>query len=123
MITNICRLDGYRFFVAVEQDTMPASDLVEANEAASTSVQLCRLKAREPHIWLSSDLVEMTKRFANEIEIVGIKDTVKTTCTGVEMFRKLLLLSGMSFLRSLSVDAAPARGTAEHECLSSPSVL
>ena len=25
-----------------------------------------------------------------EIEIVGLKDTVKTTCTGVEMFRKLL---------------------------------
>ena len=25
-----------------------------------------------------------------EIEIIGIKDTVKTTCTGVEMFRKLL---------------------------------
>jgi len=27
---------------------------------------------------------------SDEIEIVGIKDTVKTTCTGVEMFRKLL---------------------------------
>jgi len=26
----------------------------------------------------------------DEIEIVGLKDTVKTTCTGVEMFRKLL---------------------------------
>ncbi|WP_193330564.1 elongation factor Tu, partial [Pseudoalteromonas ulvae] len=26
----------------------------------------------------------------NEVEIVGIKDTVTTTCTGVEMFRKLL---------------------------------
>ena len=26
----------------------------------------------------------------DEMEIVGIKDTVKTTCTGVEMFRKLL---------------------------------
>jgi len=26
----------------------------------------------------------------DDIEIVGIKDTVKTTCTGVEMFRKLL---------------------------------
>jgi len=26
----------------------------------------------------------------DEIEIVGIRDTVKTTCTGVEMFRKLL---------------------------------
>ena len=25
-----------------------------------------------------------------EIEIVGIRDTAKTTCTGVEMFRKLL---------------------------------
>ena len=25
-----------------------------------------------------------------EVEIVGIKDTIKTTCTGVEMFRKLL---------------------------------
>ena len=26
----------------------------------------------------------------DEIEIIGIKDTTKTTCTGVEMFRKLL---------------------------------
>ena len=26
----------------------------------------------------------------DEIEIVGINDTKKTTCTGVEMFRKLL---------------------------------
>jgi elongation factor Tu len=25
-----------------------------------------------------------------EVEIIGLKDTVKTTCTGVEMFRKLL---------------------------------
>ncbi|SDT12087.1 translation elongation factor 1A (EF-1A/EF-Tu) [Halopseudomonas litoralis] len=29
-------------------------------------------------------------RIQEEVEIVGIKDTVKTTCTGVEMFRKLL---------------------------------
>ncbi|MCZ2423639.1 EF-Tu/IF-2/RF-3 family GTPase, partial [Neisseria meningitidis] len=26
----------------------------------------------------------------DEIEIVGLKETQKTTCTGVEMFRKLL---------------------------------
>jgi len=26
----------------------------------------------------------------DEIEIIGIRETVKTTCTGVEMFRKLL---------------------------------
>ncbi|NWF35228.1 elongation factor Tu [Mariprofundus sp. KV] len=29
-------------------------------------------------------------KVGEEIEIVGIKNTVKTTCTGVEMFRKLL---------------------------------
>jgi len=29
-------------------------------------------------------------RISDEIEIVGIKDTEKTVCTGVEMFRKLL---------------------------------
>jgi len=29
-------------------------------------------------------------RVGDEIEIVGIRDTSKTTCTGVEMFRKLL---------------------------------
>jgi elongation factor Tu len=29
-------------------------------------------------------------KVGDEIAIVGIKDTVKTTCTGVEMFRKLL---------------------------------
>jgi elongation factor Tu len=29
-------------------------------------------------------------KVGDEIEIVGIKDTVKTICTGVEMFRKLL---------------------------------
>jgi elongation factor Tu len=29
-------------------------------------------------------------KVGEEIEIIGIKDTQKTTCTGVEMFRKLL---------------------------------
>ena len=29
-------------------------------------------------------------KVGEEVEIVGVKDTVKTTCTGVEMFRKLL---------------------------------
>jgi len=29
-------------------------------------------------------------KVGEEVEIVGIKDTVKTVCTGVEMFRKLL---------------------------------
>ena len=29
-------------------------------------------------------------KVGEEIEIVGIKETAKTTCTGVEMFRKLL---------------------------------
>lgn len=29
-------------------------------------------------------------RVGDDVEVVGIKDTTKTTCTGVEMFRKLL---------------------------------
>ena len=29
-------------------------------------------------------------KVGEEVEIVGIKETTKTTCTGVEMFRKLL---------------------------------
>lgn len=29
-------------------------------------------------------------KVGNEIEIVGLKDTIKTICTGVEMFRKIL---------------------------------
>lgn len=29
-------------------------------------------------------------KVGDEIEIVGIRDTIKTTCTGIEMFRKLL---------------------------------
>ena len=29
-------------------------------------------------------------KVGEEVEIVGLKPTVKTTCTGVEMFRKLL---------------------------------
>jgi elongation factor Tu len=29
-------------------------------------------------------------KVGEEIEIIGLKDTIKTTCTGVEMFRKLL---------------------------------
>ena len=29
-------------------------------------------------------------KVGEEVEIVGLKDTVKTTVTGVEMFRKLL---------------------------------
>ncbi len=29
-------------------------------------------------------------KVGEEIEIIGIRDTQKTTCTGVEMFRKLL---------------------------------
>jgi len=29
-------------------------------------------------------------RVSEEVEIVGLRDTIKTTCTGVEMFRKIL---------------------------------
>ena len=40
--------------------------------------------------WSPVVLSAASSRLAKEIEIVGIKPTLKTTCTGVEMFRKLL---------------------------------
>ena len=43
----------------------------------------------------------------DEMEIVGIKDTEKTVCTGVEMFRKLLIK------KSRRKCWSPFRGTKE----------
>jgi len=59
-------------------------------------------------------------KVGEEIEIVGIRPTVKTTCTGVEMFRKLLdqgqagdnvgvLLRGRSVRTSSGVRCWPSR--------------
>ena len=61
-------------------------------------------------------------KVGEEIEIVGIKDTTKTTCTGVEMFRKLLdqgeagdnvgiLLRGT---KREEVEAWPGAGSCRH---------
>ena len=39
---------------------------------------------------LPEGLKEAVVKVGDEIEVVGIRETSKTTCTGVEMFRKLL---------------------------------
>ena len=44
----------------------------------------------EEELLLQEELKEGGVKVGEEIEIVGLKDTTKTTCTGVEMFRKLL---------------------------------
>jgi elongation factor Tu len=44
-----------------------------------------RLKAYDHEI-----IDQSARKIVLNLEIVGIKDTAKTTCTGVEMFRKLL---------------------------------
>ncbi len=60
-----------------------------------------------------------------EVEIVGIKATTKTTCTGVEMFRKLLdegragenvgiLLRGNALRSSLPFGLSGIRSSASH---------
>ncbi len=48
-----------------------------------------------------------------EVEIVGIKETTKTTCTGVEMFRKRLILQQLS-------EADPDLGSAVSQPLCLP---
>ena len=54
---------------------------------------LAALEGRDEEIGVNSinSLMERgVVKVGEEIEIVGLKDTTKTTCTGVEMFRKLL---------------------------------
>ena len=47
-------------------------------------------------------------KVGDEIEIVGIKPTLKTTCTGVEMFRKLLD-QGHEFTRAIGLVTLPQK--------------
>ena len=60
-------------------------------------------------------------KVGDEIEIVGIKPTVKTVCTGVEMFRKLLDEGQAGRQRRAFCCAAPsARRSSAARCWPSP---
>jgi elongation factor Tu len=100
MITGAARMDGGILVVSAADGAMPQT---------REHILLCRqVGVKNIVVFLNKcdvvtdpemhELVEMevgriergVVKVGEEIEIVGIKATQKTTCTGVEMFRKLL---------------------------------
>src|SRR3712207_1314112 len=89
---------------ALEGDAEWTPKILELMEAVDTFVQEPERDLDKPFLMPIEDVFTITGRgtvvtgkveqgvvhTGDEVEIVGIKATAKTTCTGVEMFRKLL---------------------------------
>jgi elongation factor Tu len=89
---------------ALEGDADAAAKVVELMDAVDSFVPEPVRDLDKPFLMPIEDVFTITGRgtvvtgkveqgvvhVGDEIEIIGIKDTAKTTCTGVEMFRKLL---------------------------------
>ena len=89
---------------ALEGDAAFGDKIMELMEQVDTYVPEPARDLDKPFLMPIEDVFSMTGRgtvvtgkieqgvvhTGDEIEIVGLKDTKKTTCTGVEMFRKLL---------------------------------
>jgi elongation factor Tu len=89
---------------ALEGDEEAAAQVVALMEAVDSYVPEPARDLDKPFLMPIEDVFSITGRgtvvtgkieqgvvhVSDEIEIVGIKATAKTTCTGVEMFRKLL---------------------------------
>jgi len=89
---------------ALEGDVEAAAGVAALMEAVDSYVPEPVRELEKPFLMPIEDVFSITGRgtvvtgkveqgvvhVGDEIEIVGIKPTVKTTCTGVEMFRKLL---------------------------------
>ncbi len=89
---------------ALEGDADAAKGIVELMEAVDSFVPEPARDTDKPFLMPIEDVFSITGRgtvvtgkveqgivrTGDEIEIVGIKDTQRTVCTGVEMFRKIL---------------------------------
>jgi elongation factor Tu len=89
---------------ALEGDPAWEAKIVELAEALDTYIPLPERDIDKPFLLPIEDVFSISGRgtvvtgrvergivkTGDEVEIVGIKDTTKSTCTGVEMFRKLL---------------------------------
>ena len=89
---------------ALEGDPEWEKKIVELGEALDSYIPEPERDIDKPFILPIEDVFSISGRgtvvtgrveqgivkVGEEVEIVGIKDTTKTTCTGVEMFRKLL---------------------------------
>ncbi|MBK6856987.1 MAG: elongation factor Tu [Microthrixaceae bacterium] len=117
MITGAAQVDGAILVVAATDGPMPQSALKALEGGADAAAQVLELMNQvdsfvpepvrdidKPFLMPIEDVFSITGRgtvvtgkveqgqihTGDEVEIVGIKATQKTTCTGVEMFRKLL---------------------------------
>merc|ERR1712007_244971 len=89
---------------ALEGDAEWEKKIIELGEALDSYIPEPERAIDKPFILPIEDVFSISGRgtvvtgrveqgiikVGEEVEIVGIKDTTKTTCTGVEMFRKLL---------------------------------
>ena len=89
---------------ALEGDSDAADKIAELMEAVDTYIPEPERDLDKPFLMPIEDVFSITGRgtvvtgkveqgvvhTGDELEIIGIRDTQKTTCTGVEMFRKLL---------------------------------
>ena len=89
---------------ALEGDADASAQVLELMEAVDTYIPLPERQIDKPFLMPIEDVFSITGRgtvvtgkveqgkihTGDSIEIVGLKDTQTTTCTGVEMFRKLL---------------------------------
>jgi elongation factor Tu len=99
--TPIVRVSALK---ALEGDESWTPKIVELMEAVDTHIPEPTRDVDKPFLMPIEDVFSITGRGTvvtgrvergsvhvnDEVEIVGIKDTTKTVCTGVEMFRKLL---------------------------------
>jgi elongation factor Tu len=99
--TPIIRVSALK---ALEGDPEWTSKVLELMEAVDSYIPEPERDFDKPFLMPIEDVFSITGRgtvvtgkveqgilnTGDEIEIVGIKETTKTTCTGVEMFRKLL---------------------------------
>lgn len=89
---------------ALEGDEAAGDKIMELMEAVDTYIPMPERDLDKPFLMPIEDVFSITGRgtvvtgkieqgvvhTGDELEIIGIRDTQKTTCTGVEMFRKLL---------------------------------
>src|SRR5205807_1513954 len=91
MITGAAQMDGAILVVAATDGPMPQTreHVLLARQVGVPSIEdVFTITGRGTVV--TGRVERGIVKVGEEIEIIGLRDTTKTTCTGVEMFRKLL---------------------------------